>query len=207
MKKIFSVFFALLFCAASVFAASATKNIHILIDTGKSMRNDGISKRIYQSVGGYVARFVDEHHNDKFGKNVNIVIEGVVKHKNGPLLLTVPYVNRKPGSRLDLSAIGEMNPNPPDWMTSWDLDPNPTNLDLFQTHFFDKANTSEISLGNLHIVGLGYKLEGFKIGTRLKHAAYNSGSYGYRIHKSEQRISRNSAYRKNHKVIYYERNI
>ena len=139
MKKIFSVFFTLLFCAASVFAASATKNIHILIDTGKSMRDDGISKKIYQSVGGYVARFIDEHHNDKFGKNVNIVVEGVVKHKNGPLLLTVPYVNRKPGSHLDLSAIREMNPNPPDWMTSWDLDPNPTNLDLFQTFFFDKA--------------------------------------------------------------------
>lgn len=139
MRKIFSVF-AIMFMAVVSLYAGSTKNIHILIDTGKSMRDDN-DVEVYKLAGSYVNSFIRDHHNDSFGKNVNIVVSGVVKHKDGPQLLTVPYVNRKAGSPLDLSALAndKMSPNPPDWMTSWDLDKAPTNLDLFQNHFFNDA--------------------------------------------------------------------
>ncbi|MBO5992186.1 MAG: hypothetical protein J6R00_11090, partial [Lentisphaeria bacterium] len=102
MRKILSL--VAVFMMVTAIWASSAKNIHVLIDTGKSMRDDN-DVEVYKLAGSYVNAFIREHHSDSVGKNINIVVAGVVKHKAGPQLLTVPYVNRQAGSPLDLSAL------------------------------------------------------------------------------------------------------
>lgn len=138
MKKMLSVL--LLFAAAALFAAPA-RDFYILLDTGKSMRNDGTVDDIYKTAGSYIASFIGENYKDKRGSNTTIHVLGVVKEKNEKKLLTRSYVIHKPGSELDLTLLEKINPNPKEWNWPYlSLDPNATDLDLFSTFFFDKAN-------------------------------------------------------------------
>lgn len=139
MKKILFAIFAVLFVTSTVFADSVAKNIHILIDTGKNMRDDGTVENIYKIVGSYVADFIKEHHNDEFGKDVNIIIDGVVSNPKEKKLQTIRYVTRKAGSPLDLTALGkDMETDPESWGVFTSA--TETNLDLFGTHFFENAS-------------------------------------------------------------------